>query len=198
MNEELFPFILEVEDQRDWQRKPGCFRNPFSCFFCHLLNILEVKAVLDLTYGRGLFYEKCPNLDITGVDIVKWDWVVEPRQFYKMDALAFIEGFNGKADAIVLDPPYPVKPTGRRNDMLYFGDMPIHVIERIIKASKAKARYVILKYMPANNEEYVRLLSLNPAYVITWRFIVTHILNNSNKIIRNSTKILIYTGGLHE
>ena len=156
--------------------------------------------MLDLTYGLGSFYEKCPNLMIIGNDIAKWDWVVKPAIFHQMDAYKMISKFNGKVDAVVIDPPYRTERVVTRHskdvyDVLYFGNMPLHEIIEVIKLARAKARYVILKYMPSSNDELIKLLALNPRYIITWRFIINHVkTNGENKVIRNSTKILIYEG----
>ena len=194
----MFDFIFETEDQRDWQKRPGCHSNPFSCFFCHLLSVFNIKTVLDLTYGVGSFYEKCGNsINIIAVDIVKWDWLVRPMEFHKSEAYEFIKQFNGKVDAVVLDPPYRTERVNTRHnnefyDVLYFGNMPMHEIIEIIKLARAKAKYVILKYMP-DNGELIKLLELNPKYVITWRYIISHVkTTDNNKVIRNSTKIFIY------
>ncbi len=81
-----FNFVFAVEDQRDWQRIKGCFRNSFSCFFCHMLRVLNVRKVLDVNYGIGSFYEKCfQDLEITGVDVKRWNWIVEPDHFILSD-----------------------------------------------------------------------------------------------------------------
>lgn len=187
-----FNFVFEVEDQRDWQN--ACPRNPFSCFFCHLLKVLKVESVLDLTYGVGSFYENCQQIDITAVDIVQREWIVKPRQFFRMDALQFLRSFDGKVDAIVLDPPFPTKPSQRieRRNYLYEGYMPFHEIITIIKLAKTKARYTILKYMP-DTQQLIELLKLSPHYVISWRFVASRFATNEHTIfVRNSTKLFIY------
>ena len=73
--------FFEIEDQRDWQSE--CPRNPFSCFFCFLLELLNARTILDLTYGIGAFYEACPQLDIIAIDIIQRDWLVKPREFFR-------------------------------------------------------------------------------------------------------------------
>ena len=187
----LHPFVFTVEDQRDWQRKPGCSANPFSCFFCHLLSVLGVRSVLDLTYGLGSFYVKCrKSLTIIGVDIRRWAWLVEPDSFHQSDAYEFIRSFNNRVDAVVLDPPYPTKPVDRHGDtyeVLYFGGMPLHEIVEVIKAARPRAGYVILKYMPLGNEDLIKLLSLNPREVVTWRYMISRVkATGDNKFISST------------
>jgi hypothetical protein len=194
----LFEFVFEIEEQRDWQTKPGCSRNPFSCFFCHLLNVFNVRRILDLNYGVGGFYTACPHLDITGVDIRKWNWLVEPRRFIQADmeeALGMVEG--EVFDAAVMDPPFATKPSSRieesGRDYLYFGNVPFPKILRVIRAVRERgiARYVILKYMPASVDEEIGLLRL-ARYRIMWRF--THrviAVSDGNKVVRNYTELFI-------
>lgn len=188
-----FNFVFEVEDQRDWQN--ACPRNPFSCFFCHLLKVLKVEKVLDLTYGIGGFYEACSHKDITAVDIIQREWKVKPKQFFRMDALQFLRTFDGRADAVVLDPPFPTKPSQRvaeRHGYLYEGYMPFHEIITIIKLAKTKARYTILKYMP-DAQQFIELLKLQPCFVISWRFVASRFATNEHTVfVRNSTKLFIY------
>lgn len=192
----MFRFVYEVEDQRDWQRRPGCTRNPFSCFFCHLLTILGAKTILDLTYGVGSFYQACPLLDIIAVDIVRRNWLVEPREFHQADALEFIREFQNRVDVVVLDPPYATKKTNRKHneyyESFYHGRFPLSKIVQVVKTARTKARYVVLKYMPSLEEE-AELLRLSPRYIITWRYIISLVAAaEHNKVIRNATKIYVY------
>ncbi len=194
----LFKIVFGIEDQRDWQTKPRCSRNPFSCFFCHLLNVFNVRRILDLNYGVGGFYTACPHLDITGVDIRRWDWLVEPRRFIQADmeeALGMVEG--DFFDAAVMDPPFATKPSSRiegsGREYLYFGNVPFPKILRAIRIIRERgiARYVILKYMPASVDEEIELLRL-ARYRIMWRF--THrviAVSDGNKVVRNYTELFI-------
>ena len=198
MGRESYGFIFAVEDQRDWQGVRGCFGNPFSCFFCHLLRVFGVRKVLDLNYGKGSFYEKChKELEIVGVDIVKWDWVVQPTRFIQGDMVDVLNTINEKFDAVVLDPPYNTKPSSRTierdREYLYFGNVPFSKVIKAIRIVKEKgiARYVILKYMPVDNNEEIELLKI-ARYRITWRFFHTMMVYNSgNKVIRNYTELFI-------
>ena len=150
--------LFEVEDQRDWQSE--CPRNPFSCFFCFLLELLNVRTILDLTYGIGAFYEACPQLDIIAVDIIQRDWLVKPREFHRMEALQFLRQFHNRIDAIVLDPPFTTVPSSRvreRRPYLYEGHMPFSEVISIIKLAKTKAKYTILKYMPDTRQFIVSI-----------------------------------------
>lgn len=192
----MFRFVYEVKDQRDWQRRPGCGKNPFSCFFCHLLDVLGAKAILDLTYGVGSFYQACTSLNIIAVDIVRRNWLVEPREFRQADALEFIKEFQNHVDVVVLDPPYATKKTNRSHnehyEALYYGRFPLTKIIQVVKTARAKAKHVVLKYMPAIEEE-VELLRLSPKHVVTWRYIISLVVaTEHNKVIRNATKIYVY------
>lgn len=194
----LFKIVFEIEEQRDWQTKPGCSRNPFSCFFCHLLGVFNVRRILDLNYGVGGFYTACPHLDITGVDIRRWGWLVEPRRFIQADmerALGMVEG--EVFDAAVMDPPFATKPSSRieegGREYLYFGNVPFPKILRVIRIIREGgiANYIILKYMPASVDEEIELLRL-ARYRIMWRF--THrviAVSDGNKVVRNYTELFI-------
>jgi hypothetical protein len=193
----LFSFVFAIEDQRDWQAKPGCSRNPFSCFFCHLLGVLNVRRVLDLNYGVGGFYVACPHLDIVGVDIVRWGWLVEPRRFIQADMLNALSTISETFDAAVMDPPFATKPSSRiegsGREYLYFGNVPFPKILRAIRMIREGgiANYVILKYMPASVDEEIELLRL-ARYRVLWRF--THrviAVSDGNKVVRNYTEVFI-------
>jgi tRNA G10 N-methylase Trm11 len=196
-----FNFVFAVEDQRDWQRIKGCFRNSFSCFFCHLLRILNVRRVLDVNYGIGSFYEKCfQDLEITGVDVKKWGWIVEPDYFILSDMNAALGSVRGKFDAIVMDPPYNTRPSSRigsRRNYLYHGHVEFNALLNAIEMARRRglADYIILKYMPIANEE-VELLKI-AKYRVMWRF-VRHAIaaHNGNKVVRNYTEVFIIEGNI--
>lgn len=134
-----------------------------------MLKVLDIRKVLDLTYGIGSFYASCPDLEIIAVDVVKREWQIAPKEFHKADALDFIVSFNERVDAVVLDPPLDTRPTARRaelRDVLYSNKFPFTKIIRVIKEARKKAEYVVLKYMPSTEEE-IELLRLSPLHVIT-------------------------------
>lgn len=195
-----FGFIFAVEDQRDWQGVRGCSRSPFSCFFCHLLSVLGVERVLDVTYGVGSFYLKCPSLDIVGSDIRKWDWVVKPSDFILGDMTTVVSAVRGGFDAVVIDPPYNTKPSSRigaRRVFLYYGHVGFGELLSVINTVKRRAlgRYIILKYMPASLDEESTLLHL-AEYRVTWRFVRYSIpAHSGNVIIRNYTEVYIIPTG---
>jgi len=195
----IFGFIFSIEDQRDWQRKHGCAKTPFSCFFCHLLSIFNIKKVLDLNYGVGGFYEKCHNdLEVVGVDIVKWDWLVKPHRFIQSDMIDALNILLGeKFDAAVMDPPFNTTPSSKikesGRDYLYYGHVPFPKIMKAIRIIKERniANYIILKYMPSTIDEEIELMKM-AKYRIMWRFIRFSIAaNDNNKVIRNYTEIFI-------
>jgi hypothetical protein len=76
--------------------------------------------VLDLTYGTGRFYRLSRPLinKIVAVDIVRYEWEVEPTIFYQMDCRVFAhrvlngEVDVGKVDVIVVDPPWSAEKRG--------------------------------------------------------------------------------------
>jgi len=194
----IFNFVFAVEDQRDWQRDGRCHSNPFSCFFCHLLSIFNIKKVLDLNFGVGGFYEKCSNsLEVVGVDIVKWDWLVKSRKFIQADMIDALNRLGERFDAAVMDPPYNTTPSSKikesGRDYLYYGHVPFPKIMKAIRIIKERniANYVILKYMPADVSEEIELLK-TAKYRIMWRLTRFSIAaNDNNKVIRNYTEIFI-------
>jgi len=194
----IFNFVFAVEDQRDWQRDGRCHSNPFSCFFCHLLSIFNIKKVLELNFGVGGFYEKCSNsLEVVGVDIVKWDWLVKSRKFIQADMIDALNRLGERFDAAVMDPPYNTTPSSKikesGRDYLYYGHVPFPKIMKAIRIIKERniANYVILKYMPADVSEEIELLK-TAKYRIMWRLTRFSIAaNDNNKVIRNYTEIFI-------
>jgi hypothetical protein len=193
----VFNFLFAVEDQRDWQRLPNCFRNPFSCFICHLFNVFEIREILDLNYGVGGFYEKCPNAArVTGVDVKKWPWLVKPDTFILSDMNTVLKAIKHEYDAVVLDPPFNTKPSsalGNRKAYLYYGNVKFTEILHVINTVKQRnmAKYIILKYMPKDTTEEIKLIQLSK-YRIMWRFIrYTIPAHSGNKVIRNYTQIFI-------
>jgi len=193
-----FNFIFAVEDQRDWQAVKGCFKNSFSCFFCHLLRVFSIRRVLDVNFGIGSFYEKCNNdLEITGVDVKRWDWIVKPDAFVISDMMAVLDVIHGKFDAIVMDPPYNTRPSSRiksRINYLYHGHVEFNTVLNTIEIIKRRglANYIILKYMPANADEEIKLIQLSK-YRVMWRFVrYTIAAHSKNKIVRNYSEIFVF------
>jgi hypothetical protein len=194
----LFNFVFEVEDQRDWQRRPGCHVNPFSCFFCHLLKTVAPWAdeVHDVTYGVGSFYQHCPHIRIHATDIRSWPWIVTPTEFKQADALTYLRELpteNRQRRVVVIDPPYPTHPASnsRRYEWLYYPQpWQSSYLLAVLKEARAKAKAVVLKYMGNRREESE--LSAIADYVITWRFVKSRILANGNVVVRNASKIFIF------
>ncbi|MGB9705499.1 MAG: hypothetical protein ACPL3C_08615 [Pyrobaculum sp.] len=197
----LFNFVFEVEDQRDWQRRPGCHVNPFSCFFCHLLKTVAPWAdeVHDVTYGVGSFYQHCPNLRVYAADIRRWQWIVTPATFREVDALTYLRELpteNRQRRVVVIDPPYPTHPAGnsRSYEWLYYPKpWQRTYLVAVLKEARSKARAVLLKYMPSDHREEAEL-TVATDYVVVWRFVKAHIPVNGNIVVRNASKIFIFLG----
>ena len=100
--------------QIELQRRKECWRYPSSCMVKMLLEdsgLLdkEVINILDLTYGRGIFYHVLRDkVRVYGFDIRKLDWVVEPYRFYKKSAVNWRKHLDdyGEIDLVVVDPPW--------------------------------------------------------------------------------------------
>jgi hypothetical protein len=154
--------------------------------------------VLDLNFGVGSFYEKChDSLEIVGVDIRKWDWVVEPNRFIQSDMIDALSMVNEKFDAVIMDPPYNTTPSSKiresGRDYLYYGHVPFPKVLKAIRVvgERSIANYVVLKYIPSTVDEEIELLKL-ARHRIMWRFVRFSIpANDGNKIVRNYTEIFI-------
>ena len=154
-----------------------------------------------MNFGVGGFYEKCSSeLEIVGVDIVRWKWVVQPSRFIQGDMVDVLNrlGENGeKFDVAVMDPPYSTKPSSHilesGRDYLYYGCVPFPKVLKAIRIVRERgvAKYIILKYMPSTVDEEIELLRI-AKYRVMWRFFHSAIVYNSgNKVIRNYTELFI-------
>ena len=100
------------------QRLPGCSQAPGSCLVRVLLREaglwpVGVKGfVLDLTFGRGKFYEAWPfRPRVIAYDIRRLNWVVEPTRFVKAPAWAAFHhvrdgSLRDPVELVVVDPPW--------------------------------------------------------------------------------------------
>ena len=100
------------------QRLPGCGRAPDSCLIRAMLREVGLWPVgvggfiLDLTFGRGKFYEACPfRPRVIAYDIRRLNWVVEPVRFVKAPAWATIHhirdgSLRDPVKLVVVDPPW--------------------------------------------------------------------------------------------
>jgi hypothetical protein len=174
-------------------------RNPFSCFFCHLLKTVAPWAdeVHDVTYGVGSFYQHCPHIRIHAADIKRWPWIVAPATFREVDALTYLRELpteNRQRRVVVVDPPYPTHPAGNshRYEWLYYPrPWPFAYLTAVLQEARAKARAVVLKYMGDRREEAE--FTAVADYVVIWRFVKAYLLVNSgNVVVRNASKIFIF------
>lgn len=67
--------------------------------------------IADLTYGKGVFWRQCPQLDVTGSDIV-----TVPERQYDFRCLPYEDA---SFDIAVLDPPYIHSPGQHQTDHRY-------------------------------------------------------------------------------
>jgi len=67
--------------------------------------------IADVTWGKGVFWRKCPHLDVTGSDLM-----TVPERPYDFRSLPYLpESF----DIVVLDPPYIHSPGNHVTDSRY-------------------------------------------------------------------------------
>ncbi|MEO9602903.1 MAG: hypothetical protein ABJ051_10065 [Lentilitoribacter sp.] len=67
--------------------------------------------IADVTYGKGVFWRKCPHLDVTGSDLV-----TVPERSYDFRNLPYEDK---SFDIVVLDPPYVHSPGNHMTDANY-------------------------------------------------------------------------------
>ena len=67
--------------------------------------------IADLTYGKGVFWRKCPELNVTGSDLV-----TVPDRPYDFTATPYDDA---SFDIAVLDPPYIHSPGNHQTDSRY-------------------------------------------------------------------------------
>lgn len=68
-------------------------------------------SIADVTYGKGAFWKKTPNLDVTGSDLL-----TVPERPYDFRNLPYA---NRSFDIVVLDPPYLASPGAHFTDSQY-------------------------------------------------------------------------------
>lgn len=111
-----------------------------------MLKPFRQLRVLDLTYGKGLFWKTIPHALIYAFDIRRLDWVRRPKCFMKAPAWAWRHYVNiitdclrGKPDLVAVDPPWATKGTSTRR---YYGlDRAFGSIEHILDATVEAARH---------------------------------------------------------
>jgi hypothetical protein len=95
-----------IVDQRDIQKIGGVVAKfPSAYVVGEILRDANAYSVLDVTYGKGRFYVVYRPKLLVGADPKRWDWIVEPDEFYEVPVWRVGEVFNGEADVVVCDPP---------------------------------------------------------------------------------------------
>ncbi len=142
------PLVTQIEIQR---RGGACAKYPSSCVIrdllarAGLLKPFRQLHVLDLTYGRGLFWKTMPQAVIFAFDIRRLDWVRRPKCFVRAAAWAWKHYINniaeclGNIDLVVADPPWVVKGTSTRRH--YGLDRAFGSVWHILNAAAEAARY---------------------------------------------------------
>jgi hypothetical protein len=178
--------IVEEVDQRDIQRRGGHYsKYPTSHVVCSLLKQHGLKRVLDVTYGQGRFYYLCRNsVEVIAVDPVKWDWVVYPKAFYKMNVYQLYSLVrDGKlvmpsADAVVVDPPRWYVTTYKRDMYNYLIGTPMLIIEYASKTAVAiNAGHLLVHY-----RELIPINGFNPVHAVKFKFYTRYLKQDGNNM----------------
>ncbi len=135
-----------IIDQITIQKKGGiCKKYPSACLVRDLLTesglikpFSEFK-VLDLTFGRGIFWAALPQAKVFAFDIRKLDWVRKPYRFFHESCKNWKKRLaNHKFDLVCADPPF--SPYHRGNDARkYYYERDIALI--LYEAIKAAEYY---------------------------------------------------------
>ena len=178
-------FIIEHVDQRDVQRRGGCFsKYPTSFVVCYLLRKYGIRKVLDVTYGEGRFYYLCKDeVIVVGSDPVRREWVVMPEEFHQFNVFQLYgmvrDGIMRptKVDVVVVDPPkWTSNATYKRSVFNFIIGTPRLIIEH---ASRI-ARLMDVTYLLVHYKDLVKLDGFKPIHVIEFT-IMTRYLNLRNK-----------------
>ena len=182
-------FVVERVDQRDVQRRGGCFsKYPTSFVVCYLLRRYGIRKVLDVTYGEGRFYYLCKDeVIVVGSDPVKREWVAAPREFHQLNVFQFYGMVRDgalrlpKVDAVVADPPkWTRNATYRRSAFNYIIGTP----ELIIEYASRIARLTKTTYLLTHYKDLVELDGFKPVHVVEY-VLMSRYLN-----LRNGSKSL--------
>jgi hypothetical protein len=157
-------------EQRDIQALGGRkAKYPTAYIVARALRPLNVKSVLETTYGEGRFYVLFRPPYLVGVDIVKHRWLTYPDEFYLMSVWEFYNmvrkgGFapRMRIDAVVCDPPWG--KAQRRSH--YTRNAPGAIIHYSVKAAELlSARYFLLHYhrvLNLDNLEIAKVIEFVP------------------------------------
>jgi hypothetical protein len=186
-------FIIEHVNQRDVQRRGGCFsKYPTSFVVCYLLRRYGIRKVLDVTYGEGRFYYLCKDeVIVVGSDPVRREWVTMPKEFHQLNVFQLYGMVRDgalrlpKVDAVVADPPkWTRNATYRRSAFNYIIGTP----ELIIEYASRIARLTKTTYLLTHYKDLVKLDDFKLAHVIEFT-IMTRYLNLRN---RNKSLFTLY------
>jgi hypothetical protein len=138
-------------EQRDIQELGGWkAKYPTAYIVARTLKPLNVKSVLETTYGEGRFYVIYRPSYLIGVDVVKRRWLTYPDEFYLMTVWEFYNllkrgeiSTRTVIDVVVCDPPWGKEQ--RRSH--YTRNAPQAIIHYSAKTAELlNARYFLLHY----------------------------------------------------
>jgi hypothetical protein len=187
--------MIELVDQRDVQRKGGVYaRFPQSYIVCKLLEHVNARRVLDVTYGAGRFYRLCRNKIelLIASDPVKWKWIVAPDTFYQLTVWQLYDRVKRggivmpRVDVVVCDPPrWNTSVSYNRRDMYnYVVGTPSLIIDYSVKLAKLLNAKLLLHYN--------RVLNIGkPVHVIEFHWVARY-LNTEGK---NRSYYILYDVG---
>jgi hypothetical protein len=136
-------------DQREIQKKGGkAAKFPSAYIIADILKSINAQSVLDVTYGKGRFYAIYRPNRLIGADPKKWDWIVEPDEFYQVPVWKLVEIFDGSADVVVCDPPRWNMDVqyNKRGEYNYIIGTPELIIKYATKIAKKIDAYLLLHY----------------------------------------------------
>jgi len=176
--------MIELVDQRSIQRRGGLYaRFPQSYVVCRLLELVNARRVLDVTYGAGRFYRLCRREIelLIASDPVKWRWVVAPDIFYQLTVWQLYDRVRRGdivvpgVDVVVCDPPrWNMSVSYNRRDMYnYVVGTPSLIIDYSAKLARLLNAKLLLHYN--------RILDIGrPIHAIEFRWIARY-LNTEGK-----------------
>ena len=112
-----------------------------------------ILKILDLTYGRGRMWTCLPrnHLHLTGFDIQKWPWDVEPDVFYQAPAWKWnLLAGDMEYNLVAVDPPWAFGKRGReaygREEFLKILGTPRLIMEAGVKAARHYSAFLVVHW----------------------------------------------------